>query len=318
LWHRFKLVSAPLIFDDETSLLDYDGRAGELDMRLPDRILHTAFLIGFKKETPQYAGSGFVVAVPGARANSHLYLVTAKHLAERMECCPIIMGFSYRDGSKALVEADDVHWYAHPTEAAAVDVAATPFAPAQRDQLDLEPVPEHLFSSGERMGKASIGVGDEITAIGMFTRFSYEDRHLPIVRTGNLAMLPTLRIPVKNFEPMEAYVAEIEGLSGSPLWVRPTASFNAGQKDGGEEKQSVPLNGDTEMIFLGLLHGRWEIGERAMQGLSAQYTKNMTSGMSIIVPAHKILEVINQPELAAMRKKKDEEPAKKTSLNFHR
>ena len=86
-------------------------------MRLPDRILHTAFLIGFKKETPQYAGSGFVVAVPGARANSHLYLVTAKHLAERMECCPIIMGFSYRDGSKALVEADNVHWYAHPTEA---------------------------------------------------------------------------------------------------------------------------------------------------------------------------------------------------------
>ena len=265
-------------------------------MRLPDRMLYTAFLIGFKKETPQYAGSGFLVAMPGAQGNSHLYVVTAKHLAERMECCPIIMGFSHKDGSKALVEADDVRWYAHPTEAGAVDVAVTPFAPAQRDLLDLEPIPEHLFSSDESMRQASPGVGDEITAIGMFTRFSYEDRHMPIVRTGHLAMLPTLRIPVKNFEPMEAYVAEIEGLSGSPLWVRPTASFN-----------------DTDIIFLGLLHGRWEIGERAMQGLSAQYTKNMTSGMSIIVPAHKILEVINQPELAAMRKKKDEKPAKRIS-----
>jgi hypothetical protein len=49
-------------------------------------------------------------------------------------------------------------------------------------------------------------------------------------------MLPTLRIPVKDFEPMEAYVAEIEGLSGSPVWVRPTDYFNAAQKDGGEEK----------------------------------------------------------------------------------
>ena len=282
-------------------------------MRLPDRILQTACLLGYKKETPQYAGSGFVVAAPGAHSNSHLYVVTAKHLADRMECCPIIMGFSHRDGSKALVEADDVHWYAHPTEAGAVDVAVTPFVPAQRDLLDLEPIPEHLFSSNDSIRRASIGAGDEITAVGMFTRFSHEDRHMPIVRTGNLAMLPTMRIPVKNFEPMEAYVAEIEGLSGSPIWMRPTSSFNAGQKHGGKEKQSAPLNADTDMIFLGLLHGRWEIAERAMQGLSAQYTKNMTSGMSIIVPAHKILEVINQPELAAMREAKDEKPAKKSS-----
>ncbi|MGC1966678.1 MAG: hypothetical protein WA673_09470, partial [Candidatus Acidiferrales bacterium] len=211
-------------------------------MRLPDSILHTACLLGFKKETPQYAGSGFVVAVPGAHGNSHFYVVTAKHLAERMECCPIIMGFSYKDGSKALFEEDSVHWYAHPKEANAVDVAVTPFAPARRDLLDLEPVDEHVFSSAERIRKASIGVGDEIAAIGMFTRFSYEDRHLPFVRTGHLAMLPSPGIPVKNFEPMEAYVAEIEGLSGSPVWVRPTDSFNAAQKDGGEVKPSVPSN----------------------------------------------------------------------------
>jgi hypothetical protein len=275
-------------------------------MRLPNRILSTAFLLGFKKEMPHYAGTGFVVAVPGAHGNSHLYLVTAKHVAQKMECCPIIMGFNYRDGSKALLEADNVHWYLHPTEASAVDAAVTPFAPAQLDLLDLEPVPEHLLASSERMRKASIGVGDEITAISMFTRFSYEDRHLPIVRTGSLAMLPTVHIPVKNFEPMEAYIAEIEGLSGSPIWVRPTAYFNAAQKDGGEEKPSVSFNGDTDMTFLGLLHGQWEVSKRAMEGHNVQYAENMISGMSIIVPAHKILEVINQPELATMRKRNDE------------
>jgi hypothetical protein len=275
-------------------------------MRLPNGILNTAFLLGFKKEMPQYAGTGFVVAVPGAHGNSHLYVVTAKHVAEKTECCPIIMGFSYRDGSKALLEADNVHWYFHPTEASAVDAAVTPFAPTQWDLLDLEPVPEHLFASSERMRKASIGVGDEITGIGVFTRFSYEDRHLPIIRTGNLAMLPTVHIPVKDFEPMEAYIAEIEGSSGSPIWVRPNAYFNAAQKGGGVEKPSVPFSGDTEMTFLGLLHGRWEVSKRAMEGHNAQYTENMVSGMSIIVPAHKILEVINQAELATMRKRDDE------------
>jgi hypothetical protein len=266
-------------------------------MRLPDRILHTACLLGFKKETPQYAGCGFVVAVPGAYGNSHLYLVTAKHVADSMECCPIVMGFNYKDGSKALLEANNLHWYSHPTEASAVDAAVTPFAPARLDLLDIEPVPEHLFTPGE----ASIGAGDEIAAIGVFTRFSYEDRHLPMVRTGNLAMMPALHVPVKNFDPMEAYVAEIDGLSGSPMWVRSTACLNATPRDGGGTKPSVRFSSDTDMLFLGLLHGRWEIAKKAMEGRSAEYTQNMTSGMSIVVPAHKILEVINQPELAALR-----------------
>ena len=53
-------------------------------MRLPDRLLNTACLLGFKKELPQYAGTGFVVAVPGAHGNSHLYVVTSKRVAEKM------------------------------------------------------------------------------------------------------------------------------------------------------------------------------------------------------------------------------------------
>ena len=278
-------------------------------MRLPDRILHTACLLAFKREVPHYAGSGFVVAVSGAHGNSHLYLVTAKHLAERMQRRPMLMGFSQKDGRKAILEADNVHWYFHPTEADAVDAAVTPFAPAQWDLLDIEPVPERLFSSVETVREASIAVGDEITAVSVFTRFSWEqDRHLPIVRTGNLAMLPTLRIPVEDFEPMEAYVAEIDGLSGSPIWVRPPA-FSAAQEDGRGKKPSAPGRGDADMVFLGLLHGRWEIPEHAMEGQTEHYTEMMVSGMSIIVPAHKILEIIHQPELAAMRKKLDEKIA---------
>jgi hypothetical protein len=112
---------------------------------------------------------------------------------------------------------------------------------------------------------------------------------------------------------MEAYVAEIEGLSGSPVWLRPTDYFNVAQEDGGEQKPSVPFNGDTDVIFLGLLHGQWAISKAVMEGQTAQYTEKMISGMSIIVPAHKILEVINQPELAAMRTKNEEKIAKKSS-----
>jgi hypothetical protein len=119
-------------------------------------------------------------------------------------------------------------------------------------------------------------------------------------------MMPTIPLPVKNFDPMEAYVAEIEGLSGSPIWARSAAHLNAAQKVELGDEASVPSSNDTDMLFLGLLHGRWEVPKEAMEGQSEQYTQNMTSGMSIIVPAHKILEVINGPELAALRLKNDQ------------
>ncbi len=155
--------------------------------------------------------------------------------------------------------------------------------------MDAEPVAEHQLTSSARAHRLSIGVGDEVSAVGLFTRFAYEDRHVPFVRSGKLAMLPTLSIPVRNFEPMEAYVSEMGGLRGSPVWVR--------------EKDERASSADAR--FLGMMHGPWELSDGAMQGLSAQYTYDVTSGMSIIVPAPKILEVINQPDLAALRKKSE-------------
>lgn len=282
-------------------------------MRLPGKILRTACLLGFKKETPHYAGSGLVVAVPGARGDSHFYLVTSKSVAERMDCCPILIGLNYKDGRKAILEADTLPWYFHPTETIAVDAAVTPFAATNWDLLDIEPVPERLFASGEMTRNGSIAVGDEITAVSAFTRFSWEDdRHFPIVRTGHLSMIPTLRLPVRHSEPMDAYVAEIAGLSGSPIWTQPTAGLYTAQKEDGQTNPSPQLDDGANVIFLGLLHGTWEVPDGAMKGQTAPYTKNMTSGMSIIVPAHKILEVINQPELASLRKKNDEQTPMKS------
>ena len=161
----------------------------------------------------------------------------------------------------------------------------TPFASAQRDLLDFERIPEDVFASGERIRKASIGIGDEFPRSACSRDFLMKIATC-LIRTGHLAMVgSTMRIPVRNFEPMEAYVAEIEGLSGSPVWVRPTDYFNAAQKNGGEEKPFVPFNSDTDVFFLGMLHGRWAISKAAMEGLSAQYAEQMISGMSIIVPA---------------------------------
>ena len=274
-------------------------------MRLPDRILNTACFFAYKEEKPRYGGTGFVAAVRGIHGNAYLYLVTAKHVAEKLEACPFIVGFNHKDGSKAEIDADEVKWYYHPTEPNAVDAAVTPFAPTQYNLLDLELVPEEFFTTPEVIRKACIGIGDEITTVGLFTRFSGKDRNFPIARTGNLAMLPTERIPVKKFDPMEAYLAEgrsIGGLSGSPAWVRQTAYMTLTQG----KTNPIPFCGGSDIYFLGLLHGHWDVPEDVMSRAGVEYAEAVNMGISIIVPAHKILEIIYQSELVAMRKKNDD------------
>ena len=244
-----------------------------------------------------------MVAVRGIHDNAHLYLVTAKHVAEKLEDCPFVIGFNSKDGKKAVMDADDVRWYYHPTEPKAVDAAVTPFGTAQYESLDLELIAEHQFATPDVIKESCIGIGDEIVAIGLFTRFSGAHQHFPIVRTGNLAMLPAERIPVKGFDPMEAYLVEgrsIGGLSGSPVWVRQTVNF--GMKD--DKGKFFPFSGLGHGYFLGLLHGHWEV-PATFENTEGAEAVNM--GVSIVVPARKILEVINHPELVAMRKKRDAE-----------
>jgi len=235
--------------------------------------------------------------------------VTAKHVAKRVESCPFVIGMNSSEGRKEQFRAnfDPDHpwiWAYHPTEPESVDVAVAPFAPAEYNILDVEWIhyPE-MFATPEVIVTEGIGIGDEIAVIGLFTRFSGKGRHFPIARIGNLAMLPTERIPVGGFAPMEAYLAEgrsIGGLSGSPVFVRKTV--NTTLPHSGDQ----PFAGTGRIYFIGLIHGHWDLSK----DLSIAQAEAVNMGISIIVPAHKIWEVVNQPELAEQRANYDMEVGK--------
>jgi hypothetical protein len=166
-----------------------------------------------------------------------------------------------------------------------------------------------MFATPEVMQRAGIGIGDEIAVVGLFTGFPGKEKHFPIVRTGNLAMLPSERIPVKDFDPMEAYLAEgrsIGGLSGSAVFVRQTVNVNFRDPDG----SVVPFAGTGKIYFLGLMVGKWALPDDFGSGVQAEA---INMGVSTICPAHKILEVVYHPELVKMRAKHDEEIGKERS-----
>ncbi len=275
-------------------------------MRLPDQILHTCCFISHKTPEVKFGGTAFVASVRGQHGNAFLYLVTAKHVAEAVEHGPFVVGLNEKKGGRAHLEVDEAKWYYHPDEPNAVDAAVMPFSPDRYESLDVEWVHEEMFATPDVMQSAGIGIGDEIAVVGLFTRFWGKNQYIPIARIGNLAMLPKEKIPATSFDPMEAYLAEgrsIGGLSGSPVFVRQTVNITVTNESG----KLVPFAGTGQIYFLGLMHGHWRVEKAALQrdGIEASEAVNM--GVSIVVPAHKIKEILYQAELADMRNKVDAE-----------
>src|SRR5579864_2593235 len=270
---------------------------GEDGMRIPDRFLHCVGFISHDNPYPQYLGTAFIVGIAGKYGNAYLHAVTARHVAECVEGGPFLMGVNFKDGKAGWFSGGPKWWY-HPADAN-VDAAVTIFTPTER--FDMEYIPETVFVNDESIRHYNIGVGDEISVIGLFTKFHGMTKHVPIVRTGNIAMMPSDKIPDKKGEE-EVYLAEgrsIGGLSGSPVFVRHTVTIGGMASEDGEPQA---ISGAGRPHFLGLMRGHWDLPVAA----HTQQAEAVNMGISIVVPAKKILEVLYHTELVALREKQDE------------
>jgi hypothetical protein len=237
------------------------------------------------------------VGVRGKYGNCYLHAVTARHVADCVNGSDFLIGVNFKDGEAGWFKSDFKWWY-HPTDPN-VDAAVTIFTPTER--FDLEYIPENSFVSIETIQHYGIGVGDELIIVGLFTRFYGRTKHIPIVRTGNIAMMPTDKIPTK-VGGMDAYLAEgrsIGGLSGSPVFVRHTIRLGGIATEYGEHQH---LSGLGRPHFFGLMHGHWDLPLNS----DVAQAEAVNMGISIVVPAKKILEVLYHPELVALRQKQDE------------
>ena len=275
----------------------------DIDMRIPDQLLNCVGFISHKAPTVRYGGTGFLVSVKGENENAFLHFVTAKHVADAVEHGPFVIGMNRVSGGKAVLEYESAKWFYHPTEPDVVDVAVTIFALPELAEINVHYIPLTAFATVERIEEYAIGVGDDVNSIGLFTRFSGSTRHEPIVRSGTIAMMPKDRVPVKGFQPMEAYLVEgrsIGGLSGSPVFARHTVG-TVGTTGKGERIISYGLG---PALLLGLVHGHWDL---PLDFHNTEQSEAVNMGISIVVPAKKILEVLYHPELIQMRQNIDKE-----------
>lgn len=295
--------------------------ASGFHMRLGDDLRRTVVFFGVSDDTPGKGGiacfgTGFFIYY-----DDGAYLVTARHLVDAIGDAPVVVRINVRGGTSHNVSADpaieEVRWYYHEDES--VDLAMIPFwCPRQFD---------HIYIDGRRivddtvMRVEHIGIGDLTYVVGLFRLMHGSQRNLPIVHSGNIALLPgDERIPVRDWRDpanirtmlTEAYLVEghgLQGLSGSPVFVRPSRKIRgAFPKD---EWDTSMLVAGNKVALLGMWQGSWDAPPDEVMAAEIPRGARVPVGLGVVVPATKIKEILDSEEVMEHRKTLKQERAKR-------
>jgi hypothetical protein len=259
------------------------------------------------------------------------YLVTARHVAKPLGK-DFAVRFNKKDSGSDIELIRGAKWIPHPDKTVDVAVLHCGFPdwadciPIPGRMLTLPTIGDSLVSTAREddllFNNPNLGVGDIAYVVGLFHFVHGKKRNLPVVHTGHIALLPDdekIRIYNRSFrewQDVEAYLVEahgLEGLSGAPVFARTSSPvmgsyrYHGPRLQGGVDPSGmrVPgrLHGFTYLI--GLWSGSW--GEKASgtlaEGKKIRKDQKVPVGMGVVVPAGKIAETLNQPELIMARQK---------------
>jgi hypothetical protein len=277
------------------------GDPAKLLMRIPDGLLDPpVFLAVERSGSFLLAGTAFVLALQ--EKHPHLYLVTARHCVEKAEPHGgLSVRLNTREGGAEFLRLNTT-WYFPDSEAD--DVAVTPLPITLHNHFDIAPQSISPWAMTDEFVEAeTIGVGDEIVVIGLFTRRGGKNRNRPIVRTGIIAAMPDEPlVDLNSGLEYDAYLVEVRsvgGLSGSPVYL----DLPPGR---------VTDSGEFEMDrrtfkLLGLVRGHWDKRTEEFADFEESEMDQLNTGIAIVTPIQKAVEVIlTTEELVEKRKEFDE------------
>ncbi len=296
-------------------LVRYEGA-----VRFPETGLRCVAYIGARvgKNGFRHRGTGFLCQVVREDASIHYYLVTAHHVIRDMKPQNrFAIRINHKDGmARQLHSGGALRWWTHPTDTS-VDAAVYPWGLGGADYPYMLFSAERFITRDDFM-KGIVGVGDETFMVGLFRKWAGKTRITPMVRVGHLAMIAGERMPTANYG--EAFMHLIDsfsmaGFSGSPVFIDETVGLPLHDEKRSDTKW---LCGTGNTYLLGLVHGILPV--RVMDELrgATDPDQRWHSGITQVVPASEILEILNQPLLLEyendMRKKLNELETVETSI----
>jgi hypothetical protein len=201
-------------------------------------------------------------------------------------------------------EVQNEDWIRHPTS----DVAVLPLDASKLNPnfvTIVTPTQYRMFATHELMLKHDLGVGDDVVMIGRCGFHGGKELNLPAARFGNIAMMPGEPIRCKNRLDQEGYLVEmrsITGFSGSPVYVIYDRPWQGVSMSPSLERPR------HEYFLLGIdfCHLPDDIHAVHPDGTKRDDIKiNGNSGFAGVIPAWKILEILDDPDLNAQRQERD-------------
>lgn len=297
--------------------------------------------------------TGFLVHYNGrgdSIGSRQAYAVTNWHAACRDGLS--VIRVNKKDGGTDVLEFDPSEWHFLPGK---YDVAAVPVT-LDINVHEVAAVPTSIFANapGDRPFHQKVGVGDDAFMVGLFLDHDGLVKNVPSARFGNISMLPNPKATIEQPTDYwgESFVVDIHsrtGFSGSPVFAYRTFGSDLSATNGGEYKFTDfkidnlddmlkrgtlrhPMSGAMRVSALFQLIGihfaqfpeQWELKEKSKRPLAnarkdlivdGAYVEGM-SGMTCVVPAWNIMEVLDMPSLKGPRDKQSAEHAERVRASM--
>jgi hypothetical protein len=255
------------------------------------------------EDRQKWGGSGFLVGV-NCKTNPayyvHLYIVTNEHVARS---CSVARLTNEKDEIEIKDGSFDADWVAHPDRD---DVAVRSLGlVSQRDYWYMN---TDALLTRDALREEGIGPGDDCFMVGRYINHEGEQFDRPVVRFGNLAMLPEkIRQGDRAFD-QESFLVDMRsvvGFSGSMVivyyelpgprkWEMPD-----GRSYGAVDERR--LSGRAESWWLlGIDWGHLSVLEDIIEDGKKKRVK-VKSSMAGVVPAWKLRELLDVDELVKAR-----------------
>lgn len=288
-----------------------------MDIGMPEisnALLNCVFYLYRNREEAEigseYGGTGFFVGVPSKKDTNYdyHYAVTNYHVVKD--------GFTtirvkMRNGEYDFLEyIFDIDWKYIPGGG---DVAVAALGETLHgDKYDAEVIPISLFAIERIVQEKQICVGDDVFMVGRFIDYDGGPTNLPAVRFGNISVMPTNILTMKNGV-KKSYCIDLHsrsGFSGSPVFVYGAPGRYLDMAFRSRNK----IIGGSLLYLLGIHWGQfpeyWKITEKENLEetpeltIEGNYVKGVSGMTSVMIP-EPILDALNMPQFEEQRRKGD-------------
>lgn len=286
--------------------------------RIPQKILDCVCYLYADEEHARsgrnFGGTGFMVAVPSERVPglNYIYAVTNWHVA--CQGFPVVR-INTKDGGTDILAFGMDQW----EFSSRFDIAVLPL-PIREDLHRFALISTDMFLRQEEIDAERMTPGEDVFMVGRFLDHDGVQVNLPAVRFGNISVMPT-PIEQPNGGRANSFCIDLHsrsGYSGSPVFVFRRPGFDLEERLKSQNESSLLCSGVNMFNLLGIHFAQfpemWEIIEgkkpqtesvREPLITEGKYVRGL-SGMTCVLPAWSIMEVLNIPKFKEARRMMDD------------